>query len=138
MGKNKLTLDFSCLGEYAEILDKIGGNLEKTAEKALQESHKLVTEQLHQDMKRHRQTGVTEKSIKDDSTVTWEGTTAVIDVGFKISEGGLPSIFLMYGTPRMAKDQKIYNDVYGGRTKKKIQEIQRKIFDEAIEKKMGG
>jgi hypothetical protein len=38
----------------------------------------------------------------------------------------------------MAKDQRLYDDVYGNATKKKIKEIQEKIFADAIRKAMEG
>lgn len=137
MAKNKLTVDFSNFLEYAEKLDQLGGDLRATAEEALQESKDYVTENIEADMKSHKRTGRTEASINEDSKVIWEGMTASIDVGFNIKHGGLASIFLMYGTPKMAKDQKLYNDVYGTGTKKKIKEMQEKIFQEAIKKRLG-
>lgn len=79
-------------------------------------------------MKRHHQTGGTESSIQKSSKVGWDGETASVNVGFKISEGGLPSIFLMYGTPRQKKDTKLYNDLYGTKTKKQLIEIQKNII----------
>ena len=136
MARNKLIVDFSNFLEYAEKLDKLGGDLKATAEKALRESKDYVTENIEADMKKHNRTGRTEASIKDDSKVTWEGTTASIDVGFDIKHGGLASIFLMYGTPRMPKDQNLYNDFYGAKTRRKIKEMQEKIFEKAIKKRM--
>ncbi|MFR3520381.1 MAG: hypothetical protein ACLTT4_18380, partial [Coprobacillus cateniformis] len=59
-----------------------------------------------------------------ENGVTWEGFVATVDVGFRIREGGLPSIFLMYGTPKMKKDTKLYNAIRGAKTKKYIYELQ--------------
>lgn len=138
MKKTKLTLDFKDIDEYARKLDKFGGDLNRTVEKALTESKDLINEQLHSEMKRHRRTGRTERSIRDDAKVTWSGTLASIDVGFDILNGGLPSIFLMYGTPKQPKDQKIFDAVYGRSTKRKIKEIQEKIFREALKEVSDG
>lgn len=138
MAKNKISLEFKAFEEYAEKLDKLGGDLKAVTEKALQNSHDFIMPKLHRDMNKHHRTGRTEKSIVDDAKVEWEGTTASIRIGFKISDGGLPSIFLMYGTPRMQKDQQLYDDVYGKRTKKQIAELQEKTFARAIKKVMGG
>lgn len=138
MAKNKISLEFKAFEEYAEKFDKLGGDLKAVTEKALQNSHDFIMPKLHRDMSRHRRSGETEKSIVDDAKVEWEGTTASIRIGFKISDGGLPSIFLMYGTPRMQKDQQLYDDVYGKRTKKQIAELQEKTFARAIKKIMGG
>ena len=136
--KNKLTVDFSNFEEYAEKLDRLGGDLKATTEKALQESKDYVTANIERDMKAHNKTGRTERSIMDEAKVGWSGTMASVDVGFNIAHGGLASIFLMYGTPKMAKDQRLYDDVYGNATKKKIKEIQEKIFADAIRKAMEG
>ena len=136
--KNKIGLQFDGFEEMIAKLDELQGDLKKTTEKALQASHDHITPKLHADMKKHRQTGDTEKSIADNAHVTWEGTTASVDVGFSIRSGGLPSIFLMYGTPRMKPDKKLYNDIYGSKTKKEIAEIQREIFASEIKKKMEG
>lgn len=138
MSKNKLSIDFKGFAEYAERLEKLGGDLKEAADKALKESKDLVDEQLHEQMKKHHRTGRTEKSIRDDAEVEWSGNVGSVDVGFDIAHGGLPSIFLMYGTPRMSKDQKLYNAVYGTATKRKVKELQEKIFAEAIQRRMGG
>lgn len=136
--KNRVKLQFDGFAEYAEKLDKLGGDLKATTEKALQNSHDYVIPKLHQDMRKHHRTGYTEDSIVDDAKVEWEGTTAIIKIGFDIRNCGLPSIFLMYGTPRMQKDQKLYDDIYGNKTKKAIKELQEKTFARAIKKVMGG
>lgn len=138
MAKNKIGLNFKGFEEYAERLDKLGGDLKKVTEEALQATYDHITPKLEKDIKKHRKTGATERSLNRNAKVTWSGSTAEIKVGFKISEGGLPSIFLMYGTPRMAKDQQLYNDVFGTKTKKEVAELQQKIFIRAIKKAMEG
>lgn len=138
MKKNKLTIDFKNFEEYAERLDKLGGNLKSVVEKALTESKELVNAQLHEQMKKHKRTSKTEASIMDEARIEWSGPTASLDIGFDIAHGGLASIFLMYGTPKMPKDQKLYNAVYGRTTKNKIKKLQEEIFSEAIKNIMGG
>ena len=133
MGK-KLRLEFAGFEEMAERLDKLGGDLKKTTEKALIETHKLLTPKVEDAFKRHdvKYSHDTMKSLKKDPKVEWNGSTAEIGVGFKISEGGFPSIFIMYGTPRMQPDKKVYNSIYGN--KKKVKELQEGIFAEEIAK----
>ena len=46
----------------------------------------------------HNETKRTEKALKKEAEIEWAGTLASVKVGFSISEGGLASIFLMYGT----------------------------------------
>lgn len=130
----KMRLEFTGFEEYAERLDKLGGDLKKTTEKALIETHKLLTPKVEEAFRRHdvKYSHDTMKSLKKDARVEWDGSVAAIGVGFKISEGGFPSIFIMYGTPRMQPDKKVYNSIYGN--KKKVRELQEKIFAEEIAK----
>ena len=124
----KATVDFSSLSDWINELEEKGKDLKKFTEKALVKSHEYITPKLIQDMKKHNQTGDTEKSIEKSAKVEWVGETASVDVGFRISKGGLPSIFLMYGTPRQKKDTKLYNALYGTKTKKQLIEIQKDII----------
>lgn len=139
MAKAKLRLDFKGLEEYANKLDKLSRTdaLKRAVEKALEESAKLVNTQLEAEMKRHRRTGRTAESIVD-TKVDWSGTTASVKVGFDLAHGGLPSIFLMYGTPKQAKDQRLYNAIYGSTTKKKIKQVQEEAFNRVLKEVMGG
>lgn len=135
--KNRLTLEFKAFEEYAEKLDELGGDLKAVTEKALQNSHDFVSPKIHAAMRKHHRTGVTEHSIADDAKVNWEGSVAEIKVGFVFNDG-LPSVFLMYGTPKMQKDQELYDSIYGNKTKKEIAKLQEEIFAKAIKEKMGG
>lgn len=154
MSKTKMSIDFGNFADYAERLEKLGGDLRATTDKALQASHDYVTDNLRRDMERHNRTGKTSRSLIEDSTVQWEGNVGSIDVGFDIANGGLPSVFLMYGTPKHAPanqtgktkgvnrgidaDKQLFDDIYGARTKKEVRKIQEKIFAEEIKKVMGG
>ena len=136
--RNRLTLQFSGFAEYAERLDELGGNLKEVTEKALKESHAYVTPKLVAAMAAHRRSGDTEKSIVWDSPVEWEGSTAGIKVGFDLKNGGMPSILLMYGTPRHAPDADLYNAIYGNKAKREVGKLQKEIFAEEIRKCMEG
>lgn len=63
---------------------------------------------------------------------TWEGNTATLKAGFRIRDA-LESIFIMYGTPKIAKDTKVYNAIMGTKTRKEIQQKQ----EEVLQKYMG-
>ena len=140
MGRKKFSIDAEVFSDYYRKLIKVGSMefLKETVEKALLESKEYVTEKLQSDMPKHHRTGRTESSIDTDSKVMWEGSVAYVKVGFNISSGGLASIFLMYGTPRMQPDRKLYNDVYGTATSKKISEIQKEVLDKALQEVMEG
>lgn len=117
-----------------EYLDRANKDVKKITEKALNESFNIVTPGIEAAMTSHRRTGKTERSIAKKRNVKWIGTLASIDVGFSIRKGGLASIFLMYGTPKMQPDKKLYNAIYGNATKRKVRTVQEKVFAEEIRK----
>ena len=144
MARNKISLSFKGFEELAEKLDKAGGDLKKVTEKALITSKKIVEQNLKDTVNDSNfpahgkySTGLTEKSIDTSETVEWNGTKATIKVGFDFKISGLRTIFLMYGTPRMKKSPKIFNAVYGAKTKKQVAEIQKEIFESEIKKIIG-
>lgn len=138
MAKNKIGLEFSGWKELLEKLDMSGGDIEEAVEKSLEVASKTVSTKISQDMKRHHRTGRTEKSIIQNPEIEWEGKTANVGIGFDFNEGGLTSVFLMYGTPRSKPDRKIYNDIYGAKVKKEIGEKQEEIFQAMLAKRFGG
>ena len=135
---NKFGIQFDGFTELMENFDRLGGDLKEVSEECLTVAHEVVTPKIKADIRRHKRTGATEKSIKNNVQISWEGTTASVGVGFKIGEGGLPSIFLMYGTPRMKKDTKLYNDIYGSAVRKEIAAKQEEILQNAIAQRLGG
>ena len=111
-------------------------------EKALKQSAEIIESNVSAAIIPHNQTHETEQSIIQNHKVEWTDTTAEVKVGFDIKNGGLPSIFLMYGTqlhgqPCIAPDEKLYDAVYGKQTKKQIKKLQKQVFDKAIEEAMG-
>ncbi len=143
MARNKLSVDFTGVDRYIERLQELGGESTKRAiEGALKASQAYVANSAAQAMKPHDKTGAVSRSIVRNAPVEWTGdTVAAIPVGFKISDGGLPSIFLMYGTkvhgqPHITPDRALYNAVYGAKVKHKVRELQRAAFDKVIERVM--
>lgn len=134
----KMKIDFKGFKEYAERLDKLGGDLKKTTEKALNESFEIITPQAKTEIKPHHLSGDTEKSLRTTPVIEWNGDRAYLPVGFDIKSGGLASIFLMYGTPRMTPDKGLYDAFFGNATRKKLRQTQEKIFYDAIEKQLTG
>ena len=143
--KNRIGLQFSGLAEMAARLDELQGDLQRTTEEALIKSKEVVTAKLLEATNKANypaqgkySTGHARQSIDTTKNVKWQGTTAEIDVGFDLDKSGLTSIFLMYGTPRMAKVQAIYDAIYGSRVKAEIKRVQKETFDAAIKEKMEG
>ena len=137
MARNKLTISFDGFEEIMEKLDRATADTKEITERALQKSYDAVTPAIKSAIEPHHLTGQTEQSLAENERVEWEGTKAYIKVGFNISTGGLASIFLMYGTPRIQPDKKLYNSIYGSATKKKVKKIQEEIFKEELRKVMG-
>lgn len=143
--KNRIGLQFSGFAEMTARLDELQGDLQRTTEEALIKSKEVATAKLLEATSKANypaqgkySTGRTRQSIDTTQNVTWQGTTAEIDVGFDLKKSGLTSIYLMYGTPRMAKVQAIYDAIYGSRVKAEIKRIQKETFDAAIKEKMEG
>ena len=126
--KNKLQLDFSEFDTLLEKFENTEKDVRKAVEKGMVNSGELVTEKIQDAMKKHYRTGKTISALYKDRTVTWEGSIATMPVGFNLKTGGLPSIFLMYGTPKMNPDKKLYNALYGNSTKKRIKQIYEDTF----------
>ena len=133
----KLGIEFDGFEKLIQKLEDVEGAAEQATENALVATHGLVTRNLQSAIAPHRRTGETERSLQRNADVTWIGTTAEVEAGFDIENGGLPSVFLMNGTevngtPRVKPDPKLKNAIYGAKTKKEIAELQEKEFRKCI------
>lgn len=127
----KLKFEFDGLEKMMEDMHKMGANVKEVTKSALEKSREYINKNLENAMIPHNRTGKTMESIKKEP-IEWQGTVAKIPVGFNIKNGGFPSIFLMYGTPKMKKDTKLYNAIYGSKTKKKVKEIINEEFNKVL------
>ena len=134
---NKVYLEFEGFDEAIARLNKLNGNVKQISEIALKKTHSIITEKAEKAIEPHNQTHQTEKSLRKEAKIEWAGTIASVQTGFSISEGGLASIFLMYGTPRMKKDQKMYNAFWSKSTQEEVRNAQREIFYDEI-RRLGG
>ncbi len=134
---NKTRIEFEGFDEAIARLTKLNGDVKSITEKALKKTHSIITEKAEEAIAPHKETGLTEKSLHRQANIEWAGTLASVETGFSIREGGLASIFLMYGTPRMKKDQKLYNAFWSNSTKNEITEAQEEIFFEEIRRLNG-
>lgn len=150
-GKNKITLDFPGIKETVERFEKMDLAIGPAVSEALQKSYNYVTSHLEDQIEQHHRTGKTAESLLKNEKVQVEGTTYFINVGFDVSNGGLASIFLMYGSPKhvitryhgkkkstwnhpgMDADQVLYDLVFGKTTKQEIEKIQKRTFERQME-----
>lgn len=100
---NRTRIEFEGFDEVIARLSKLNADVKGVTEKALKETHKVVTAKADEAIRPHKRTGRTEQSLKRNADIQWTGSVASVETGFDISNGGLASIFLMYGTPRMKK-----------------------------------
>lgn len=147
-GRGKFGIDFQDCLDLGAMIDELAGKetVTRAVENALVETDKYVTAEVDKAVAKSKynfnRTGKTKKSIDRDTTVEWEGSRAYAKAGFNISDGGLPSIFLMYGVPsgsgdKIKPDTNLKNAVLGkGKHKKKIEEIQQAEFNKVISEVM--
>lgn len=141
---DKMGLEFEGFEAAIKRLEKLEGDVKKVTETALKETHKIVTAKAQESAQKSNLPAhgkysheKTLKSLKTEADVQWSGTEAFVPVGFSISKGGLPSIFMMYGTPRYMKNQKMYNAFWSTKTHDEIVKAQQEIFYAEI-RKLGG
>ena len=130
---SRMSITFDGFDDLAYVIDSMGGDLKAAVNDALTETGQYVQNQVneaalpysHGGLKGYA-TGDMFNALKKDNPVIWKTPTiAEVSVGFNLNEkGGFHSIFVMYGTPRMAKDQKLYDSIKGTKTRKEVQKIQ--------------
>lgn len=140
MGKNKIGLQID-MENMVSSLEAAEADVKDAIANVLKASKRVVTDTLVKDTvkanfpaKGKYSTGRLAKSIDTNYNVEWKGTVAEIKVGYDFKKDGLVSVFLMYGTPRHAKSQKIYNDFYGARIKKQLAQIQQEALNKILER----
>lgn len=142
MPKNKITVDFQGFDIVKKQLEQIGGDaLRQAVSEALLASQQIVADKASAAIEPHSHSKEqrTKKSIVRDLPVEWTGDIAAVGVGFDLRGGGLPSLFLMYGTtlygqPHITPDKNLYDAVYGAQTRKEIQKVQEMAFDEVLKR----
>lgn len=140
----KMSITFDGFADLVEAIDKAGGNIQKAVDEALTETQEVVKSNLipaaaiyDRKGRKGYATGKMYRSLIKDTTIYWYGSVAEVNVGFtsnggKTIAGFMHSIFVMYGTPRMAKDQKVYSAIKGSKTKKDIAKVQEEALDKYI------
>lgn len=137
----KLSLEFSGFDEILKKLNALNANTQKIAEEALIKTHEIVTSKAEAAIQKANlpakgqfSSGRTEASLQTFPRIEWNGTEGAVHVGFNIKKGGLPSIFMMYGTPRYMKVQAVYDAFWSDQTQGEIALAQQEIFTNALEK----
>lgn len=142
--KSMISIDFSSFADYAEKLDKLGGNLQKVFNDAMEQAAETVQEDTKEAMAKSNlpasgkySQGDTEASIIRDAKVVWHGSIGEIGLGFDKTKPGAGG-FLITGTPKMRPNQALAN-IYSRKTyEKKLKKQIEKDLQKAIDKAMGG
>lgn len=135
----KMSLSFEGLDEMMKKLERLDKDTKAVTEEALTKAHEIVTAKAEQAIAKsnlpargHYSHGDTAGSLQRTPKIKWSGSEASVEVGFNIRKGGLPSIFLMYGTPKMAKVQSLYDAFYSSQTEGEVINAEKEIFLKAM------
>lgn len=136
----KIKLEFAGFDEMLKKLNALEADTKKIADEAIRKSFEIVTEAAAEAVSEPNlpaggrySSGDTKRSLVRTPEITWSGTVATVPVGFNIKQGGLPSVFMMLGTPKRMKVQAVYDAFYGDRIRGEYLNAQREIFHKAME-----
>ncbi len=140
----KLDLNFGGFDDVLKQINQMGEDAQKVTEDALREAFKIITRKAENAIQKPNlpaqgrySHGASERSLVRDPKITWNDTTASVEVGFNIKRGGLPTIFMMYGTPRYMKVQAIYDAFYGDQTEQEIFRVVSDIYQKKLQEVLG-
>lgn len=133
--KSKFAFRFDEMMDLSAKIEKIGGNIQEAAEEALRQTHDYITPKLSSGISVHVQTGETRDSLDKTPAVVWENPLlAKVHIGFGLNSGGWPSIFLMWGTPKMPPDLTLQKAAFGPAVKREVAKIQREALEAYLQK----
>lgn len=130
-----------------EKLDKVGGSdaMKRGVEAGLKASKQYVNPELKRLSANSNlpaggkyASGDLRNSIDTDMEIDWQGLEGSIKVGFDFSKSGMVSIFMLYGTPKHAPVNGLYEAIYGQKTTRQITKLQNEAVQKVIKRVMEG
>lgn len=137
----KMSLEFDGLKDLLYQISEVESALKPAVDDALTQVQNFVQGQTRQAAAKYVKggteysTGRMRAAIKPNDGPKWTGDVASVGVGFDIyaaGGGGMHSIWIMYGTPRIKPDTKLHNAVRGAKTQYEIREIMEKALREHV------
>lgn len=101
--KKAYSMEWYGSDELLRELKNAGGNVNEAISKALEESFRPITTDLHQFTgSKHKYSGDTEKAYYESDFYKWSKKNNLsVKVGYDVTKGGEAAIFLQVGTPKM-------------------------------------
>lgn len=128
--KRENLIEMYGVSELLKNIESAGGKVESAITRAVDESLKIVGEDMQNFMSGHKATGETMASY-EQIPAQIKGDKAVANAGYNIKKGGLPAIFLDVGTPKQKPHFFRYYAIENNR--KKIEEVQKATLNEILE-----
>lgn len=138
----RMSITFDGFEDLAYRISEMERDLKEPVEKALTETERYVQGNVSKAAAKYTKggteysTGRMLSAVKKPSGVDWAGSVASVGVGFDIyaaGGGGFHSIWMMYGTPRIKKDVKLYNAIRGAKTQQEIARLQEEAMSEFLQ-----
>ena len=138
------SLNFDGFLDLAKGIGELGGDhLKQAVDNAFTASKDFVNGEIEKAMNESKyhfdgtgySKGKAKKSLNEvkQKPVEWNGNTATAYIGVDLADAP-EMVFIIHGTPHMAKDKKLYNAVkVKGKIKKEVEEIQKNEFNKVIE-----
>lgn len=149
MAKKGFSLDFDGFLDLAREIDNMGeGLLHEAVDRAFTASKDFVNDEIEKAMDASKyhfdgtgySKGKTKASLHkiEEMPVEWNGTVATARIGVDLKEA--PEVlFIMNGTPHLAKDTKLHNAVkVKGAIKKEVERIQAEEFSKVLAEAQNG
>lgn len=141
MPRSNIGLQVTGLEDMLQALEQTQRGTKGAVEAALKATKQVVNQELTKDTINANYpalgkyaSGKLKRSIDRNFNVKWEGTVANMDIGYDFSISGMSSIFILRGTPKHAPVQKIYDDIYGNRIKRKFAKAQKEAIEKIIDR----
>ena len=143
MAKNKIGIDFNGFADYAEKIDRLGGDLKRIFSEAMEQVAETVQADTESALangnlpaKGKYSEGITKESLVEPR-VNWSGYVIEMPLGFDFTRPGAGG-WLITGTPRMQPDAAL-NKMYRGTSyfRQRQKEVE-KIFQAEVQRLMGG